>query len=66
LGDYELKRRLGRGASGEVRLAVHHITGDRRAIKICPKGNIASLARLDTEIKVRTVTIFLSVTKFNR
>jgi serine/threonine protein kinase/Ca2+-binding EF-hand superfamily protein len=51
VGHYELKRKLGCGSSGEVRLAIDKRTGEKRAIKICPKGNIAHLSRLDNEIK---------------
>lgn len=48
---YTLKAKLGKGSAGVVRLAVEHKTGERKAIKIVPKGNIADLSRLDTEIK---------------
>lgn len=51
LTGYSLKRKIGRGSVGDVRLAVEHKTGIRKAIKIVPKGNVSDLSRLDTEIK---------------
>jgi len=51
VADFVLKRRLGKGAAGEVRLAVHKNTHDKKAIKIIPKGDVADCTKLDTEIK---------------
>lgn len=51
VGNYLLKRRLGKGANGEVRLAVSKTEGVKKAIKIVPKGDVADCSKLDTEIK---------------
>jgi serine/threonine protein kinase/Ca2+-binding EF-hand superfamily protein len=51
VGNYLLKRRLGKGANGEVRLAVSKTEGMKKAIKIVPKGDVADCSKLDTEIK---------------
>jgi 5'-AMP-activated protein kinase catalytic alpha subunit len=51
VGPYALKRKLGKGANGEVRLAIHRLTGLKKAIKIIPKGDVADCSKLDTEIK---------------
>lgn len=48
---YTIKRKVGQGSAGVVTLAVEHKTGERKAIKIVPKGNVSDLSRLDTEIK---------------
>ncbi|XP_049848742.1 uncharacterized protein LOC126316688 [Schistocerca gregaria] len=51
LEGYKFKRRLAKGSNGDVRLAVELKTGVWKAIKILPKGNVADLSRIDTEIK---------------
>lgn len=50
LKGFRLARRLGKGANGEVRLAVELKTGIRMAVKIVPKRDMAHLSSLDTEI----------------
>lgn len=50
LQGFRLARRLGKGANGEVRLAVDLKTGARKAVKIVPKRDMAHLSSLDTEI----------------
>lgn len=50
LKGFRLARRLGKGANGEVRLAVELKTGARKAVKIVPKRDMAHLSSLDTEI----------------
>jgi serine/threonine protein kinase len=53
VGPYRFIRTLGRGAEGVVKLAINSDdeSAGKRAIKIIKRGNIASLARIDTEIE---------------
>ncbi|KAJ3293624.1 serine/threonine-protein kinase KIN2 [Borealophlyctis nickersoniae] len=37
IGDYKLTKTLGQGSMGKVKLAVHTVTGERRACKIIPR-----------------------------
>lgn len=51
LKNYVLGRKLGVGASGVVRLAVHRDSHARKAVKIIHRGDVTDMSRLDTEIK---------------
>jgi len=51
IGKYELLHKLGFGAESVVRVGIDRETGERKAIKIIPRGNCSDLSRVDTEIK---------------
>lgn len=51
IGPYMLHWKLGEGASGEVYLAVHEETGEKKAIKIIPFAKVTEVSRLDVEVK---------------
>lgn len=52
LGKYLMKRIIGKGASGEVWLAIDTEKRINKAIKVIKKGDVSMLSRVDTEIKV--------------
>ncbi|KAI9302327.1 kinase-like domain-containing protein [Cunninghamella echinulata] len=41
IGNYTLTDSLGKGSMGKVKLGVHNITGDKIAVKIVPRANLA-------------------------
>lgn len=45
VGNYTLKRTIGRGAYGKVRLGMHRLTNAQVAVKQIPKQHVASLTR---------------------
>jgi len=51
IGPYRLTRTLGKGAEGVVKLGVNTESGEKKAVKIIRKGNIAALSRVDTEVE---------------
>eukprot|EP00727_Mastigamoeba_balamuthi_P005729 m51a1_g1776 putative protein kinase domain containing protein (2257) ;mRNA; f:327631-336212 len=55
IGKYTLSRKLGEGSQAAVRLGIDTRTGERKAVKIFPKGNVADMSRLDVEIRAMTV-----------
>ena len=52
VGKYVIGRKLGKGAVGVVHIATDINTGEKKAIKIIPRGDCSDLSRLDTEIRV--------------
>lgn len=49
---YMFEGDLGKGAYGQVKLAVHIITGQRRAIKILPKSRIKDYVTFQNEFEI--------------
>ncbi|KAI8071804.1 kinase-like domain-containing protein [Gongronella butleri] len=41
IGNYTLSESLGKGSMGKVKLGVHNVTGEKIAIKIVPRANLA-------------------------
>ncbi|KAI8983157.1 kinase-like domain-containing protein [Pilobolus umbonatus] len=56
IGDYIIRRTLGKGSTGHVQLGVHHITGQKVAIKSIPRDQLAFSRRL-TETVQRELAI---------
>jgi serine/threonine protein kinase len=65
IGPYCFKRTLGRGAEGVVKLALNMQTGEKKAIKIIKKGNIAEMSRVDIEIEVMVMLNHPAVVSVN-
>lgn len=52
VGKYVIGRKLGKGAVGVVHVATDINSGEKKAVKIIPRGDCSDLSRLDTEIRV--------------
>lgn len=58
MGKYLLKRKLAKGSSGVVWMAIHTETKEKKAVKVIHKGDVSELSRVDTEIKVNKFPLF--------
>jgi Ca2+-binding EF-hand superfamily protein len=51
IGKYVVGDKIGEGACGVVHLAANRKSGEQKAIKIIPRGNVSDLSRLDVEVR---------------
>mmetsp|Transcript_62919 Transcript_62919/g.150547 ORF Transcript_62919/g.150547 Transcript_62919/m.150547 type:complete len:926 (+) Transcript_62919:90-2867(+) len=65
IGPYCFKRTLGKGAEGVVKLAINTQTGEKKAIKIIKKGNIAEMSRVDVEVEAMVMLDHPNVVSVN-
>ncbi|KAI9317473.1 kinase-like domain-containing protein [Dichotomocladium elegans] len=51
IGDYWIGKTLGKGSSGRVKLGIHKITGEKVAIKIIARAQLASNTSIERAVK---------------
>ncbi|EKX55106.1 hypothetical protein GUITHDRAFT_47223, partial [Guillardia theta CCMP2712] len=65
IGPYRLLRTLGKGAEGVVKLANNVETGEKKAVKIIRRGNVASMSRVDREVEAMVMLNHPAVVSVN-
>ncbi|WOO84664.1 Serine/threonine-protein kinase HSL1 [Vanrija pseudolonga] len=61
LGQWRMGRTIGKGSSGRVKVAKHHLTGQYAAVKIVPKGLIMSSRLSMNEAGARADRLLLGI-----